>query len=205
MHPHPEPPPLPAGGHRPVTVQALALVVTLQLAVILGLAGLHAYTLHFGDPVLLATTPVDPRDLFRGDYVNLEYEVSALDLDTLAGGDGEYRSGQVVWVALAPGEGPFWQAVAVSGQRPAPSGDTVAVRARVRSVYPGPRPDRGGPGGLLMRVTYGTEAFYVPEGEGRRLERVRDRGRLAVELAVNRFGRPVLRRVLLDGEEVRWR
>src|SRR3989344_3670842 len=35
--------------------------------------------LRGGQEVLLQTVPVDPRDIFRGDYVTLRYEISTLD------------------------------------------------------------------------------------------------------------------------------
>jgi uncharacterized membrane-anchored protein len=34
-----------------------------------------------GKEVLLSTVPIDPRDLFKGDYVTLSYDINAIDLN----------------------------------------------------------------------------------------------------------------------------
>jgi hypothetical protein len=57
------------------------------------------WTLETGVPVLLETQPIDPRSLFRGDYVRLNYTVSDLDLDVLSGED-EFRRHDDVYVVL---------------------------------------------------------------------------------------------------------
>ena len=36
-----------------------------------------------GQEILLKTAPVDPNDLFRGDYVNLRYDISTIDLTNI--------------------------------------------------------------------------------------------------------------------------
>ncbi|HAJ43430.1 MAG TPA: hypothetical protein DCM00_12380, partial [Alcanivorax sp.] len=48
---------------------ALVAAVLLQLAVLGGLFVYSQYPLWVGTEVRLATVPVDPRDLFRGQYV----------------------------------------------------------------------------------------------------------------------------------------
>lgn len=164
-----------------------ALAVALQVAVLLGLAGTRHYILATGQRVLLRTLPVDPRDLFRGDYVALRYEIS--ELTDLA---EPLRSGATVWVVLAPGDR-YWRAVAVHPTQPAVAPGQVAVRGRVQwyDSY-----------GRRAWVTYGIESFYVPEGEGRLLER--PEVQLDVEAAVDRFGRAAIVQVLLDGQPLRW-
>ena len=54
-------------------------IVALQLVFILGLVAYKEVTLRFGTEVMLQTVPVDPRDLFRGDYVTLRYGISTLE------------------------------------------------------------------------------------------------------------------------------
>ncbi len=43
-----------------------------------------------GERILLQSAPVDPRDIFRGDYVTLSYDGSTIDLDR-AGIRGDIR------------------------------------------------------------------------------------------------------------------
>jgi uncharacterized membrane-anchored protein len=59
---------------------ALLVVVCVQLALPLTLAGLAAADLAFGDEIKLKAAPVDPLDVFRGNYVVLRYEISSLQV-----------------------------------------------------------------------------------------------------------------------------
>lgn len=177
------------------------LAVALQLLLLFGLIGRHSYTLATGTPVVLKTEPVDPWDPFRGEYVRLSYTISQFEEGELPMQGAPYRSGQAIWVTLQPGN-PYWTAVAVSDRRP--SGLTagqVALRGNVQWYDPG---WAEGPQPIKARVfiRYGIEQFYVPEGEGPGLEqRQRD---MHVEALVDGFGRAALKRVFLEGKEIRW-
>ncbi len=57
--------------------------VLLQVALLLGIIAYRQYWVATGEKILLKTAPVDPRDLFRGDYVNLSYDISTIDLGAL--------------------------------------------------------------------------------------------------------------------------
>ena len=47
-----------------------------QIAVLLGMIFLNAAPLFLGKTILVRVVPMDPRDMFRGDYVILGYEFS---------------------------------------------------------------------------------------------------------------------------------
>ncbi len=49
------------------------LIVVFWLLIFSGFIAYKEYTLRTGTEVILKTMPVDPRDLFRGDYVTLNY------------------------------------------------------------------------------------------------------------------------------------
>ncbi len=51
----------------------LIIAVALQTLALFAMVGMKQYTLSAGTPVLLETRTVDPRSLFRGDYVRLNY------------------------------------------------------------------------------------------------------------------------------------
>jgi len=59
------------------------IFVLLQVALLIGIITYRQYWVATGEKVLLRTAPVDPRDIFRGDYVSLRYDISTLDLDGL--------------------------------------------------------------------------------------------------------------------------
>jgi uncharacterized membrane-anchored protein len=64
----------------PQPVLAAALSGVVAVAVLSGMLVLHAWPLWTGEPVYLKVRPVDPRDLFRGDYVTLGYDIDTLRL-----------------------------------------------------------------------------------------------------------------------------
>ena len=51
-------------------------------------------------------------------------------------------------------------------------------------------------------LDYGLESFFVPQGEGREIEKARNDGKLAVVAAVARGGRAAIKRLLIDGTQV---
>lgn len=177
------------------------LAVALQVLLLLGLIGRHSYTLATGTPVLLKTEPVDPWDPFRGEYVILNYTISRIEDDSVPMQGAPYQRGQQVWVTLHPAD-PFWVAKAVSNRRPSDlAGGEVALKGTVQWHDPG---WTGGPEATKASVVirYGIEQFFVPEGEGKGLEgRQRE---MHVEAVVDSFGRAALKRVFLEGKEIRW-
>lgn len=59
---------------------ALVVLVCAQVALPLGLAGLAAADLAFGEEIRLRAQPVDPLDVFRGNFVVLRYDISQLEV-----------------------------------------------------------------------------------------------------------------------------
>lgn len=140
------------------------LVAALQIGFLAALVEGRASILRDGREVLLKVEPVDPRDLLRGDYVRLGYSISTIDRSMFSVPDAAAAPDAAVMVRLAPGEDGLWQAV---GLRPAgipaavDDAETVEIAGRVES-------DPGG--AQAVRVTYGIERFYLPEGQGRPIE-----------------------------------
>lgn len=175
--------------------------VLAQVLVLLGMMAMHGYTLATGRPILLKTAPVDPWDLFRGEYVVLRYEISQLEQGKVRMEGAPFRRGQQVWVTLQEGD-PYWNATAVSARRPETGANEVVVRATVEWWTDGYN-DAWRTEPTRVSLRYGMEQFYVPEGEGRRLEDRRED--ITVEVAVDSLGRAALRKVFVAGEEIRWR
>lgn len=177
------------------------LAVALQILVLGGMIGTHGFTVVTGEPVRLQSVPVDPWDLFRGEYVTLSYEISRFEPGTFPMEGAPYKRGQTVWVRLRDGL-PAATALSVSAERPAAAPGEVVLKGRVEWYHEGHSdPWSSYPGELMIR--YGVEQFYVPQGQGPGLER--DREQLIVEVKVDRYGRAALSKVFRNGEEVRWR
>ena len=112
----------------------LCLALGLQLIVLVSMIVLKAGPLLTGDIVWLRVVPVDPRDMFRGDYVTLSYDFSRGPrggIANLSGASDRKWQGQTVYAILVPEEdGKHWQLDRFSVDRPA-SASTSAARSPV--------------------------------------------------------------------------
>jgi uncharacterized membrane-anchored protein len=98
-------------------VKFIALIC-LQAALLAGIIGYREYWIETGDKVVLKTSPVDPRDIFRGDYVNLTYQITNMDI----AGDmqkPDFVQGQPIYVNLEPSSDGTAVACSVSKEEPA--------------------------------------------------------------------------------------
>ncbi len=157
----------------------LWLTTAIWVAVAGGLWAYHDYQLKNGEEIELKTVPVDPRDPLRGDYVILRYGISSIrrgSTDAL----GCSRPGQPVFVALERA-GEEWAAADVACEPPAAG---RFLRGRVRSSAAN-----------RLDVAYGIESFFVPEGEGKKYESARNRGRLWAVASVSPHGVAHLKRL----------
>jgi uncharacterized membrane-anchored protein len=119
-----------------------AILLAALVAVPLGIAAWHEYRLSTGEKVVLQVQPVDPEDLFRGQYVVLSYDISRLATNA--------APGATVYVPLHQ-EGAVWTGSQVLEEKPDRG---TFIRGRVAS-----------PG-----IRYGIETFYVEEGQGPKYE-----------------------------------
>jgi uncharacterized membrane-anchored protein len=167
------------------------------------LVGLMVYdrvrVLREGDDVMLQTRPVDPRDFLRGDYVVLDYEITNLPAGALKDAPSRGR-GTAVFVKLAPKADGFHQAVSVHLESVPVAGGELVIRGRAIG---------GATCGATHRVFcerlqihYGIERYFVPQDEGKEIERARDQGKVSVVAAVTPAGRAAIKRLLLGGKPV---
>jgi len=178
---------------RKYRVYLLALVVALQTAALAGMVAVKHRTLLTGTPILLKTEPVDPRSLFRGDYVVLNYAIGSLDYAALEG-DNAFERHDEVYVELRQGE-TYWEPVSIHRDMPAHGPESVVIRGTVQ--YSGAW--IGGENRDGINVRYGIESYFVPEGEGREIELPRNEGKVAILVAVDGGGAAAIKAVLIDG------
>lgn len=175
---------------------AVALAVALVQTSILGymIEG-RASILRSGTEVLLKTVPVDPRDLLRGDYVILTYEISNISTTSIAGTrpqDGEVAR---LNVRLTPGTDGFWIVSEASFDPLAAEDGSVVLISQPITIYGWEWENAGS-----LTVPFGIERFYVPEGEGKPIEDGRNEGRVSVAARVSEDGQAQIRALMLDGE-----
>jgi uncharacterized membrane-anchored protein len=156
-------------------MKLLIAIVAAQVTILVGMIALDGLPYLLGQRIKLKVVPVDPRDFFRGDYVVLSYDFSRFDPASFHGMSASPQlnpsdrawAGREVFVALRP-VGDHYEA-GVRSTKPPLIGPYLCGRVT---------------GGWPNRIEYGIEAYYVQEGEGRRLEQLIRQRQLMAEVAV---------------------
>ena len=154
--------------------------VLFQVAVLLLLIAQSARPWLTGTTVRLRVVPVDPRDLFRGDYLILTYDFTN---QLPPGTNREFfsRAGDEIFVSVEPVEdGKHWRTASLGWSQPQ-SG--VFLRGHAW----------GHPGN-----EFGIEKYFVQEGHGRHYEKIIREKRLWAEVAVTRDGKAALERLIIE-------
>jgi len=177
-----------------------ALVAVLQIGFLGWMIAGRAAVLRDGREVLLKVEPVDPRDLLRGDYVRLGYEIGQIPIELAKNiPAAPVASGKAtIFVRLEPATDGVWKLKAASlgaPLEPAPTADEVDIRGEVQSwnIAEGT--------GATIRPAFGIERFYLPEGEGRQIEQDMRQRPFFVKVAVAADGAAQIKQ-FLDGDKV---
>lgn len=238
-------------------------LVAVQALLLLGIVQTRNAWLSEGTKVLLRTVPVDPRSLFRGDYVRLNYEISRIDIDAMEA-DGDFIKGEDIYVVLkegafgvyepasiwhvSPGEGKLFIKGRVGRKDPMHPKDIIVEdsEGRMRTFNKVNNPwtfqdnsidkefvlclahggtiERAFPsendylkcpdstkalrvvlrevresGAIPVRVDYTIDSYFVEEGTGREIEKMRDRGEVLVEVALRDDGVPLISALIING------
>lgn len=174
---------------------AAILVALLQTAFLGYMIEGRASILRNGVDVVLKTVPVDPRDLLRGDYVVLSYDISNIPADKITGGFPTEATDAQVSVRLEKQPDGFWTVSEASFGALAPKDGTVVAQSAPFYFYPTPDSPPSS-----LNVEYGIERYYVPEGEGLVLEEARNASALSVTASVDDGGRMQIRSIAIDGK-----
>ncbi|CAG0972434.1 MAG: GDYXXLXY domain-containing protein [Rhizobiaceae bacterium] len=181
-----------------LVIAAIALSL-VQIGFLSWMIAGRAAILRNGAEVLLRIQPVDPRDLLRGDYVVLAYDISQIPAAVISNvpeGMTVTEEGPI-YVRLAKGADNHWNAVSASlgkpSATPAPAGE-IDIRGLMPGGWSFSRD-------TSVRIEYGIERFYLPEGEGLAIQNdIRERP-FSMLVAVARDGAPQIK-ALLDGDTV---
>jgi uncharacterized membrane-anchored protein len=177
-------------------VVLFAMAGLIQVALIALIVLDRAQILRTGTEVTLQTRPVDPRDFLRGDYVVLNYGISSVSDGALS----PAHKGMPVYVKLEPGTDGFYKMVSVHKEPVPATGNEVLLRGRVTGGSSCRDSSRAFCGSVNLH--YGLERYFVPQGEGKEIEKARNQGKVAIVAAVTPGGRAAIKRLLLDGKPV---
>jgi uncharacterized membrane-anchored protein len=172
---------------------ALALIAALQLGVLTYIVADRVTLLKTGREIVLPIVPVDPRDLFKGDYVRLAYPASTLPADMAGAKD---KPGNTpIYVTLQPAADGTWSVAAATSTYPAQvaAGHVVLRGVREIETWRNTAP---------VRVRYGLERYYVPEGTGPALEKLARDKKLAAIIAVDARGTAAIKGLSADGVKI---
>lgn len=157
-----------------------AIIIILQVLFLFGLIGVKYYTLSSGVPVLLKSAPTDPWDVFRGEYVMLEYDISWVNSENL---DHEEAQNKDVYVVLEKGE-KYWDAAGIYLDKPGLAAGQVFIKGKI-NYYDEFRGQ--------YKVLYGIESYYVEEGTGTGLQQIRS---FDAQVRIDRFGGAVIENII---------
>ena len=164
----------------------IAVAVAFQLIVLVAIILRATLPTLGSSTVLLRVVPVDPRDLMRGDFVILSYDINAIPgslqgpaaptpvtVDALPGRD--------VYVTLVPeDDGRHYRAGAFLTEPPS-SGRYI--KGTVTGYH---------------RASFGIEKFFVQEGKGHDYEQAVLRRKLSAEVALSASGAAALKRLVIE-------
>ena len=156
----------------------LGLTICAQLLVMAGVLMKAYYPIWVGQEIKVKTQPIDPRDIFRGNYAQLRYDFSDLFVTET---DKAIRENEIVYVQLKPqGEVYIYDNYTF---KPPESG--IYLKGRLGNQHWNRK---------SYRATFGIEAFFAEKEEALRLEREL-RNRAVAVLRVAKNGQAALVRV----------
>ena len=107
---------------------AIVLIQTILLA---GIIAYRHYWVSTGEKVLLKTVPVDPWNMFRGDYMTLSYDISRVNLTRQDIRDA-YQRNDTVFTLLQKQADNTWEYAGISRQAP---GSGTFIQGRVINAF----------------------------------------------------------------------
>ncbi|WZL73536.1 GDYXXLXY domain-containing protein [Clostridiaceae bacterium 35-E11] len=144
-----------------------------------------------GEEIVIQTKPFDPRDLFRGDYVQLDYAINEISLEKLGDemiklkGEEPYASfeglrKEKLYVVLKK-TGKLYGVDQVTLKKP-----KTGIFLKAKYSYP-LWEDRSKEQNVKVkgiRVTYTLDKYFVPENTGKALEEKARKGELFAKIKV---------------------
>ena len=180
-----------------LAISALVLAL-VQIGFLSWIIAGRAAILRNGKEVLLKIEPVDPRDLLRGDYIILGYDISRIPVKMIANIPADKLSSDdtSIVVRLKKGADGYWTpTTAWFGKAPTPAAaDEADISGHVAEGW-----DLRSEG-MTITPDYGIERFYLAEGQGMAIQddmRVRPFG---IKLALASDGTAQIK-ALVDGDK----
>jgi uncharacterized membrane-anchored protein len=174
-----------------------AAAALIQIALLAAMIVDRVQILREGTEVTLQTSVLDPRDLLRGDYVTLGYDISRVPAGPLQN-QPPGRRNPTVFVKLAPNPDGLYNAISVHTEVVPITSPEVLIRGHV--FYGATCGSGSNTFCDTLVIRYNLENYFVPQGEGKKLEVARNQRKVRIVAAVLPSGRAAIKRLLIDGE-----
>ncbi|MEK1888029.1 MAG: GDYXXLXY domain-containing protein [Phyllobacterium sp.] len=171
-----------------------AVVAVLQSGALYAMVAERASILRNGTNITLLTEPVDPHDFLRGDYVTLGYGISTIEASKVTGTPPATTGLADIYVTVKQADDGSWGVGTASWQK-RENLETGEIQLRGRTA--------GYANAAIyhdLRIQYGIERYYVPEGEGRVIEDQQRERRIEAVIAVSPSGDAQIRALKNNGE-----
>lgn len=137
--------------------------VIFQLLALVGMIAQREYIWHTGKEIYLQTAPIDPRDIFRGDYVRLDYMFLTVPYEKTKNlVEADIKKGQRVYAVLKQSANDVYSFDYLTGKKPS-EGVFIAGRINQRRYQ----------SNQIIRVKYGIEKYFLEQDTGLELEKER--------------------------------
>jgi len=151
-----------------INPKILFLIIGLIITLFLGTILFNEYTLNIGEKIYLKTVPVDPRDLLRGDYVVLRYEIQNHNEIRELIKKEELTSGDNVYISLNKDSEELGTFKLVTITKP---NSGIFIKTKITNKN---------------SLELGIGKYFIPEGKGYQIERLR--GNIKVLTSIDKFG-----------------
>jgi uncharacterized membrane-anchored protein len=164
------------------------IAMVIPVFILLGMAVQPLLTLFWGQEILLETRPFDPRDIFRGDYVNLSYQIEEVPIEkfpakllSLSENTNEktdYRKVQKVYGVLKETNG-YMVIDYITLEKPK---DKIFIKGNLPVYNAFLYRDKNS--NYPVFVNFGLDKYFVPENTGTELEDASRQGKIAARVKV---------------------
>jgi uncharacterized membrane-anchored protein len=160
----------------------IILACLLPIGILIGMTVTPLYTLMTGEEIILRTIPVDPTDLFRGDYVVLRYEAEEIPSSLIARevrtelDNGRYNIEVYVPLEL---KGGVHTPTEVRLTKP-----ETDLYLKGNLDYIGPSWEGGIEGREVAYITYSLDKYFIEDNTGLDLEEASRNGNILAKVKV---------------------
>lgn len=171
------------------------LAVFFQIVLLVTVIGIKELRIRTGKKIIVDVFPRDPRSLFRGDYVDLEYSFSRIALAEVTHEDDSFYQGQRVYVKLRK-DNISWQASALEKKPVSLLRDNeIVIAGKVKACA----------NDAFVTIVYGVESYFVPQGQGKEIEENISQKKVKAQLSITKDGDASLCQLYINDTQFKFR